>query len=375
MARDFLYRHVIPVARRLPASVQRQLRRLWRATRPRPDGPAVPIPDGDSAYRARINAELAIYSEQTEVHDLPAIYHYWSNRYLRPKFESFGFSNPDQFFAGYLERASADASGPARFVSIGAGNCDTEVRVARLLVDRGIGNFVIECLELNPRMLERGRSLAREQGVQALIVPLEGDFNRWTPQHRYDAVIANQSLHHVSNLESLFEAVRTSLTPSGRFIISDMIGRNGHQRWPEALAVVQEFWSELPAAYRYNRQLRRQETTFLDWDCSQEGFEGIRAEDILPMLIARFKFEFFLGFANVIDPFIDRSFGHHFDPESPWDCAFIDRVHARDETELLAGHVTPTHMIAVVRNEHVAPMLHWAQLTPEFCVRQPTLTP
>ena len=54
----------------------------------------------------------------------------------------------------------------------------------------------------------------------------------------------------------------------GRFITSDMIGRNGHQRWPEALAIVQEFWRELPKAYRYNLLCRATRTQYLNWDCS-----------------------------------------------------------------------------------------------------------
>ncbi len=33
---------------------------------------------------------------------LPRIFHYWSNKYLRPMLEEFGVSNPDQFFAKYL---------------------------------------------------------------------------------------------------------------------------------------------------------------------------------------------------------------------------------------------------------------------------------
>ena len=48
--------------------------------------------------------------------------------------------------------------------------------------------------------------------------------------HEYDAVIANQSLHHVTNLEGLFDAIRHSLHPTGVFVTSDMIGRNGHDR-------------------------------------------------------------------------------------------------------------------------------------------------
>lgn len=272
MNRNFLRRYLVPLARRLPATLQRPLRRLWRAGQ---STSAPTLLSGDPTYQSRIEAETAIFNDQTEVHDLPAIFHYWSNAYLRPQLEAFGFSNPDEFFAMYVQRAHVDASKrPARFISIGAGNCDTEVRVARLLLERGIGDFTLECLELNPTMLERGRALAHEQGVAKQVLPQQGDFNLWKPAQSYDAVIANQSLHHVSNLEGLFDGIAQSLTPRGRFITSDIIGRNGHQRWPEALAIVQEFWRELPTSYRYNIPLQRQENKFLDWDCSQESFEG-----------------------------------------------------------------------------------------------------
>src|SRR5205823_5788867 len=173
---------------------------------------------------------------------------------------------------------------------------------------------------------------------------VEADFNDWNPAHRYDAVIANQSLHHVLKLEELFARIKSSLKPSGVFVISDMIGRNGHQRWPEALEIVHEFWRQLPPSYRFNRQLRRYEELFENWDCSVEGFEGIRSQDILPLLIEYFHFHVFIGVGNVIHPFVDRSFGSNFDAKQAWDRNFIDRVHERDEQEIVSGHIAPTHL-------------------------------
>jgi hypothetical protein len=194
--------------------------------------------------------------------------------------------------------------------------------------------------------------------------------NRWKPAHEYDAIVANQFLHHVVNLEDLLAATKNCLQPDGCFLISDMIGRNGHQRWPEALEIVREFWRQLPPSYRYNRSLRRYEEIFSNWDCSVVGFEGIRCQDILPLLIAQFHFRFFFGFGNVIDPFVDRSFGHNFDAEAPWDRAFIDRVHERDERELFAGRIKPTHLLAVV-GKNAGPLTIRGGMTPEFCVRAP----
>ena len=109
----------------------------------------------------------------------------------------------------------------------------------------------------------------------------------------------------------------------------------------------------------------------MDWDCSNEGFEGIRAQDILPLCVDRFGFETFLAFANVVDPFIDRSFGHHFDANGAWDRDFIDRVHARDEAEIRAGRIKPTHMMAVMTNDRGATPRIRDGLTPAGCVRVP----
>lgn len=355
-----------PVARRLPEPAKDLLRRCLGQ---------MPIhARADADYQARMAAETSTFSDQTEVHDLPPIFHYWSNRWLRPQLEVFGFSNPDQFFAQYLCRSHADASEAgrrARFVSLGSGNCDTEIRIATLLKEAGCNDFSIACVDINETMLARGKLLAREAGVEDCFEFVRGDFNAWEPIGRYDAVIANQSLHHVVNLEGLFDAVAASLVDGGRFITSDMIGRNGHRRWPEALALVHEFWRELPDSYRWNVQLKRHEEMFLDWDCSVVGFEGIRSQDILPLLLEKFAFEFFFAYGNVVDPFVDRSFGPNFDATQDWDRSFIDRVHLRDEREILAGRIPPTHMMAVMRQKSFSgETVHRPGLGPEAAVRR-----
>ena len=366
-------RAMTPIVQRLPAVLREPLRRWWRAHYGAVAG-TTNMAIGDFAYQQRIAQENAIFADQVDVHALPEIFHYWSNRYLLPMEEEFGVRHPEDFLAKYLFK-SARRTGAARprFVSLGSGNCDAEVRIAQDLVRRGLDDFVLECIDINPAMLERGRTLAREAGLEGRVVPSQGDFNRWKPTGHYDGVMANQSLHHVLELESLFDAVSTALKPEASFVVSDMIGRNGHQRWPEALAIVREFWAELPKSYRYNRQLQRQETEFLDWDCSVEGFEGVRAQDILPLLLERFGFEVFLPFGNAIDPFIDRGFGHHFDPAREWDRNFIDRVHARDEAELAAGRITPTHMLAVLGLDRAVSCRYRGNLSPAFCVRRPGL--
>jgi SAM-dependent methyltransferase len=325
-----------------------------------------------SSYADRVERERRLYADNVEVHDLPPIFHYWSSTHLGPIVQGFGFSNPDELFVEHLERAYRETpQRPARFVSLGAGNCDTEIRLIRLLLERGASDFEFHCLDLNEAMLRRGGEAARAAGLQMHLKPIPMDLNDWRPEGPYDGVVANQVLHHLVELEAIFETVDAAMPAHGRFIASDMIGRNGHRRWPEALAIVQEFWKQLPTGYRYNLQLDRAEPSFQDWDCSVDGFEGVRAQDILRALVERFDFELFVGFGNVVDPFIDRSFGPHFDPDGEWDRAFIDRVHRRDEEEMAAGTITPTHMFAVMRKRPFAGEARCrGDLTPSFCIRR-----
>lgn len=323
------------------------------------------------SYDERVAGELAAFNDVLDVHELPAIFHYWSCKYLQPRLLHFGYSHPQDFFAKEIARQIQALARPVRVISLGAGNGDVEIEIASLLRDRGVNGVRIECLDINPTMLARCSENAQAQGLQEVVVPVVGDFNRWTPDCAYDVVLANQSLHHVVELEALFDRVLDAIGDYGVFLISDTIGRNGHLRWPEALQQVRAFWNELPMRKRFNAQLLRQESDFVDWDCSTEAFEGVRAQDILPLLVERFQFEVFIPWGNVIDIFIDRAYGHHHDAHDPADCAFIDRIQECDEQGILEGRWKPTHMIGVLRKHLRGESSLWKGLTPEFCVRWP----
>ncbi len=323
----------------------------------------------DRGYGLRIAAEKRAYQDQAadEVHNLPPIFHHWSNTYIRPRLQSLGFENDRAVFERYiLEQAE---QGGTRFASIGSGNCELEIWLAGSLRAQGCSNFTIDCFDLNPAMLDRAFEAARSAHLDNSMRFVAIDLNAWTPETEYDAVLANQSLHHIVALEHLFAQIKSALKPQGSFAISDIIGRNGHLRWPEALAIVEEIWPSLPPSYRFNHQLQRYEESFEDWDCSKEAFEGIRAQDILPLLLENFHFHMFLGFANVIEPFVDRAFGPNFDASAAWDRDFIARVHQRDQDEIARGRISPTHMFAMLKKSP-ADRLSCNGVAPESALRR-----
>lgn len=331
---------------------------------------------GADDYQKKLEKEQDHFRDLHDVHDLPPIFHYWADTYVRPMAEEYGFTIAEELYVKYLAQAADKSDDPSPvFLSIGSGNCDAEIRVARMLRDYGVKRFTFECLDVNPAMLLRGHAQAAEAGFAGCFRFTEADFNHWQADRQYTAVVANQALHHVVALETLFDEVKRSLRPGGCFVTSDMIGRNGHQRWPEALDAVQRFWRELPIEYRYNRVFDRYEEDYIDYDCSAEGFEGIRAQDILPLLLERFDFHLFVAFGNVVNVFLDRRFGGNFDAKADWDRAFIDRVHDFDEQAILSGEMTPTQMFAVMTADPCSEHHFSRGLTPRSCVRKADSNP
>jgi hypothetical protein len=167
----------------------------------------------------------------------------------------------------------------------------------------------------------------------------------------------------------IFASVHAALDDHGVFVTNDMIGRNGHMRWPEVLEFVESIWAFMPDRYKLNRQLNRFEAEFVNWDCSHEGFEGVRAQDILPLLNGTFEFESFLAFGGIVDVFVDRAFGHNFDPSSDIDKAFVDFLQLLGDRLTDAAVVKPTTMFAVMSKQTGLTTRVWRNWTPTACER------
>jgi SAM-dependent methyltransferase len=203
------------------AVYHKQLKRLGRYLQRM--GTALAGADGsDEEYARRLRSEKGQFDECLNVHELPDIFHYWSNQYLRPMFEVFGFSSPNDFFLQSIRgKCAQDTTREIAIVSIGAGNCDLEIDIGERLLSAGLGNFHIDCLEINENMLERARARVGDGELASKLRFLQQDFNRWQPRGaEYHVVMANQSLHHVLELEHLFDSIRRGLAPGGVFLTS-----------------------------------------------------------------------------------------------------------------------------------------------------------
>lgn len=297
------------------------------------------------SYADRVQREIDVYADVENIHDLPQIFHYWSNRFVGPPAEQvfFGERSPTNVYTSAIRRSAPE--GGAKVISLGCGPGEVELGVAEALVRSGYDNFRIICADISPALIERLKQ-STPHHLARHIEPVVCDLNAIDIDDTFDCIMASHSLHHIEKLEHVFDWANSRLADHGVFATCDIIGRNGHMRWPEVEVVLQSLWPLLSERQRTNRQLRRIEDRFINHDCSDEGFEGVRAQDILPLLLERFYSSRFLGFGGLIDPFVDRGFGHNFNPDDPKDVAFINAVAVISDALLDSGAAKPTMMHA-----------------------------
>ena len=325
-----------------------------------------------SDYDERVEQQIAQFADMGALWRSGSIMQYWMKAHIRPRIvQVFGAPGVFDVYEGQLReriRHCSQAGRVARFLSIGSGDGGVEVGIARRLKSQVKEPFVIVATDLSELRLDRARRAAADGGVLDCFEFQALDLNDFRFDRKYDAFIAHHILHHIVNLEGLFETVHESMHQDSVFLSNDLIGRNGHKRWPETLRWIESLWPMLPSHYRFNYQFNRIHETYLDWDCSNKGFEGIRAQDILPLLVGRFGFEGFLGYGGIVDPFVDRGYGRNLDEARAEDRAFIDFVENLNQTLLETGRIKPTTMMAVMRRTG-GQGRSYAGLTPEQAVR------
>lgn len=133
----------------------------------------------------------------------------------------------------------------ARCLSLGCGEGRLERRMAQL------GVFV-ECdaLDIADQSLAAAQDAARQAGYTHIHYQV-ADLNKLElPALHYDAVWGTGSIHHIEQLEHLFQAVARALKPDGLFILDEYVGASRFQFPPRQRAIIEACHVLLPARYR-----------------------------------------------------------------------------------------------------------------------------
>jgi len=296
-------------------------------------------------YKKKIDIELREYENNINIHNLPQAAHYYHSKYVNKEMEnSIGISSFEALVIKYINLIKQEKpEKEIKLLSLGSGNCDIEINLA--LSCNFQGEFY--CYELNPKMLERAKQNANERGINNFIF-IQDDINKIKIQEKFDIVLAIQSLHHFVELEHIFDEVNGCMTEKSFFIINDMIGRNGHMFWENSYYVYNAIWNILPKELKYNHITKKYYKKRKRPDFWGENLEGIRAQDILPLLDRKFKFVVFAPFSAVVNFFTNRDFGYSFDLNNDLHLSILDMLCTYDNFLLKNKLLKPTQLLAAM---------------------------
>lgn len=180
------------------------------------------------------------------------------------------------FVERILSRAGA---GPVRILSLCSGAARIEAEFSAQVGE--LAEWTL--LDINSDLL---RTAAQQFSRSVKVDLIEANVNElFDLDERWDIILCVSALHHVVELEKLFKFCHLSLNKGGEFwSIGENIGKNGNRLWPDALNVANSFFSDLPERYRLNRHTGNVDLEIPDSDYSVGCFEGIRSQEIEPVM-------------------------------------------------------------------------------------------
>jgi SAM-dependent methyltransferase len=246
-------------------------------------------------------------------------------------------SSPFSDVTGYLERQYTKTFRPLRILSLGSGYCGHELAMAQRLKCA----YEITCTDINENLFTEARRRATASGLAIRFKVEDLNFIRIAPGG-YDMIFAHAVLHHVINLEFLFDQISQGLSNGGIFHLVDVIGQNRRLLWEENERFANLILDALP------RELTEGVRIQASYD--QEGMEGVRQEEIVSILRERFDalYEHTHG-AFMRYVCTDERFGRHLNPDHILGKRHLDLLIDIDRSTVRNGILRPLEIWGVYR--------------------------
>jgi SAM-dependent methyltransferase len=196
----------------------------------------------------------------------------------------------------------------ARLLSIGCGLAIKERQLAAALPDR---TFV--AIDIADRALEMAREAAAAEGLRNLQIE-RGDFNALALERgAFDMVLGLGSIHHVENLEGLWEQCRRTLRPGGCVLAQEYVGPSRFQ-WTDLQIELGDdaLANAVPAAHKVHHQRVKRMT--VEAMIAIDPSEAVRSSEILATCrAAGFAVEVSGAGCGLLQPMLMHQM-HTFDP-------------------------------------------------------------
>ena len=158
-------------------------------------------------------------------------------------------------------------------------------------------------------------------------------------------MFAAQVLHHVDDLEHLFDQVAASLRPDGLFVVNEYVGPARFQWLDKTQDLMNRILELLPEEYKVNPRngfvKERIDRAPPEEIARVDPSESIRSDEIPELLRSRFDVLYHADFGGTINQFLLADIAANFHEDDVKDVALLDLISLLEEV-LVAERVIPS---------------------------------
>lgn len=210
-------------------------------------------------------------------------------------------------------------------LEIACGSGDLSIAV----VNTGLCKQVDAC-DISERAIAIAKQSAQDAKIDNIRFTVADANTMVLPKNHYDFIYMSQSLHHIEELEHLYQQVNDALTDDGVFFVADYIGPTRMQWTDKQLTIMNTMLSLLPERLRLsldNQNIRKviERTAIKDF-LRIDPSEGVRAGEIFSIAQKQFDILDFrpMGLSIIYELFLNII--HNFDDQSEYDIALLKLI-------------------------------------------------
>lgn len=255
-------------------------------------------------------------------------------------------SRPPNFQKRLIERCAdveAEHHRPTQILSLCSGAARFEAQFASGVADHAKWTL----LDISEGLLQ---SAARNFQASIPLKLIVADLNEVEDfGERFDVVMCVSGLHHIIELERVADFIQTVLVEDGEFwSIGEAIGRSGNRLWQDEYTVANGFFRSLPERLRRNRLSAQPDSDLPNTDYSDATFEGIRSDEIEPLLSHRLQPVHLYRRNCFLWRLVDLAYADNYDLSCDEDIAWVQAAVRAELAHYRAGG-RPTELHGVFR--------------------------
>ncbi|WP_080832503.1 class I SAM-dependent methyltransferase [Cohnella massiliensis] len=140
---------------------------------------------------------------------------------------------------------------------------------------------LIDAIDFSPLSIKEAKNRAELEGFSEKINYQIDNLNEVIlDANKYDLIVAEESIHHISNLEHLYQQVNSSLKSDGIFVQNEFTGPNHFQWTDEQLSEINGILELISPKYKIRDKFNR---PTLDQMLRTDPSEAVRSSDIIPL--------------------------------------------------------------------------------------------